>query len=301
MSSLKNVSAAYRQQFDDSFREKLQQKQSRLQDKVYDRGTISASSFTINSIGSTEMEAVNNRYEDKHPAGVDNSTRVVYMQDFDRLLVIDGFDIPKLVADPTYKYVDALVSAANRRKDKTIYRALLDPVIEKTGESSMAPVTLPSSQIILSGGTGMTKSKLIFARSLFRKNEADEYADDGEELFITYDSNMVRQILSDTTLTSSDFMAGQMLQEGRLSTKFLGFTWVPYEQLDPGANGAAERRAVAWSKSAVHFGTGIETRTFVGENEMKRGHPKEAYAWMSIGAGRQDDSKVVAIDFVAAA
>lgn len=290
--------AAYKQQFHDAFIEALAQKESRLQGTVVDRGMISGSSFTINSIGTTEMEAVTNRYEDKRVTELENGTRVVYMSDFDKLLAVDGFDIPKMAADPSYKYVDLLVAAANRRKDKTIYRALLDSVVTKTGETSFGTSSLGSDQIILAGGTGFTKAKVIFARSQFRKNECD--TENGEELFILYDDNVVRAVLADTTLTSSDFMAVQMLQTGQVAKNWLGFTWIPYQGLDAGAGGASESRTVAYAKSAVHFGTGIDAKTEVGQNKAKRGHPTEAYAWMSIGAGRQDEKKVIAIDFVEA-
>lgn len=290
--------AAYKQQFHDAFIEALAQKESRLQGTVVDRGMISGSSFTINSIGTTEMEAVTNRYEDKRVTELDNGTRVVYMSDFDKLIAVDGFDIPKMAADPSYKYVDLLVAAANRRKDKTIYRALLDSVVTKTGETSFGSSSLGSDQIILAGGTGFTKAKVIFARSQFRKNECDN--ENGEELFMLYDDNAVRAILADTTLTSSDHMAVQMLQTGQVAKNWMGFTWIPYQGLDAGAGGANESRTVCYAKSAVHFGTGIDAKTEVGQNKGKRGHPTEAYAWMSIGAGRQDEKKVIAIDFVEA-
>lgn len=296
MSFPSSPTAAFKQQFHDSFAEALQQKESRLQGTVIDRGGISGSSFTINSLGLTEMEAVNGRYEDKRPAELDNNTRLAYMADYDKTLVVDGFDIPKLAADPSYKFVDLLIAAANRRKDQTIYRALLDTTIVKTGETTFGSAALPASQIIVAGGTTFTKAKLIFARSLFRQNEADD--ENGEELYITYDDTMLRQILSDTTLTNVDFMAIKMLQDGKVAEKWMGFRWIPYQRLDNGAGGATEKRTVAWAKSAVHFGTGIETKTRIGENVQKRGHPTEAYAWMSLGAARQDEKKVVALDYL---
>lgn len=296
--SLKNPTAAFKQQFHDSFADALAQKESRLQAAVVDRGQISGSSFTINTLGTTEMEAVTGRYEDKRVSELDNNTRVAYMADFDKAIAVDGFDIPKLSADPSFKYTGLLTEAANRRKDRTIYRALLDPVIQKTGETGMSTVVLPSSQIILAGATAFTKAKAIFARSLFRANECDN--ENGEDLYILYDDNMVRQILSDTTLTSADYMATNMLQSGQVARNWLGFTWIPYQQLDAGAGGSGEARTVAWAKSGVHMGVGIETKTEIGENKAKRGHPVEAYGWMSLGAGRQDEKKVVAIDFLKA-
>ncbi len=287
--------AAYKQQFHDAFVAALAQKESRLQGTVMDRGQIDGSSFTINSLGITEMEAVTGRYQDKNPTELDNNTRVVYMADFDRTLVVDGFDIPKLAADPSHKYVGLLTEAANRRKDKSIYRALIDDIIVKTGENSFGTASLPSGQKILAGGTAFTKSKILLARKLFRANECDQ--ENGEQLFMAYDSNMVAQILADTTLTSADFMAVQMLQEGKVASNWLGFSWIPYEQLDAGAGGAGERKTVAWAKSGVHMGTGINVKTTIGENTQKRGHPTEAYGYMSLGAGRQDENKVITIDF----
>jgi hypothetical protein len=61
----------------------------------------------------------------------------------------------------------------------------------------------------------MTKAKLIAAKAMFRRNECDEQ--NGEELYMTYNADMLTQILSDTTLTSADFMAVKMLQEGAVS------------------------------------------------------------------------------------
>lgn len=291
-----NPTDAFKQQFHDTFIDALAQKESRLQATVIDRGQIAGSSFTINSLGKTEMEAVTGRYQDKNPSELDNNTRIVNMADFDRTLVVDGFDIPKLAADPSYKFAGLLVEAANRRKDKTVYRALIDDVITKTSESTFSTASLPAAQKIVAGGTAFTKAKALLVRKLFRANECDQ--ENGEQLFMLYDSNMVAQILADTTLTSADFMSVQMLQDGKVATNWLGFTWLPYEQLDNGAGGATERKTVAYAKSAIHLGTGINAKTEVGENKTKRGHPVEAYGWMSLGAGRQDEKKVVTIDFL---
>jgi len=294
--SLANPPVAFKQQFHDSYRDALAQRDCRFAKASADRGMIEGSSFTINSLGTTEMKAVTGRYQDKTPQSLDHNTRVVYMADYDATIVVDGFDVPKLSADPSFKYPGLLADASNRLKDKVIYRALLDAVVTKSGENSFSTTTLPAGQIVLAGGTAFTKAKAIFARSLFRKNECDEQ--NGEQLYISYNDEMVRQILADTTLTSSDFMAVQMLQSGKVAENWMGFTWVPYQALDNGAGGGAEARTVAWAKSGVEIGMGINFKTDVSENKQKRGHPTEAYGWLSLGAGRQDEKKVVAIDFL---
>ena len=84
-------------------------------------------------------------------------------------------------------------------------------------------------------------------------------------------------------------------QTGKVAENWMGFTWIPYERLDVPAGNTA--RTVAWCKSSLQYGTGINVRTDISENKSKRGHPTEVYGWMSMGAVRQDERKVVQIDF----
>lgn len=297
MSTSPTITTAFKQQFHDTFIHALQQKDSRFQSRVTDRGMIAGSSFTTNNIGLVEAKEVTGRYQDKQAQDVSHETRIAYMADYDiGPLVVDGFDLAKLVADPTFKYSELLVTAANRRKDKTIYRALLDAALSRTAEGgTLTNATIGAGNIILAAASGFSKTKILKAVEIFRANEAD--AMNGEELYIAYNSTMVRQILADTTLTSSDFMATKMLEAGKVAENWCGFTWVPYEALDAGAGGGTEKRTVAWCKSGLQFGTGIDVRTDVDTNKTKRGHPTEVYGWLSMGAVRQDDKKVVAIDF----
>jgi hypothetical protein len=295
MSTSPTITTAFKQQFHDTFIHALQQKDSRFQATVADRGMIEGNSFTTNNLGLVEAREVTGRYQDKTAQDVSHETRIAYMSDFDiGPLVVDAFDLAKLTADPTYKYVELLTAAANRRKDRTIYRGLLDGALARTTEGgAIAPVAIPAGQQIAAGGTGFTKAKLLQAKALFRTNEADEFND--EELYLAYDGVMLRQLLADTTLTSADFMTVQMLQTGAVAGKWCGFNWIPFNALDVPAGNTS--RTVAWAKSGLQFGTGIGIKTDVSENKSKRGNPTEAYAWMSFGAVRQDDRKVVQIDF----
>lgn len=296
MSTSVTITTAFQQQFHDTFIHALQSRESFLGKTVVNRGSISGSSFTVNNIGSSAMREVNGRYQDKTAQEIDHSTRIAYMADFDfGPFPVDAFDLPKLVADPTYKYLELGMAATERQKDIVIYRALLDGALTRTTENgTISTTTLPASQQIAAGGTGLTKAKVIQAKSLFRKNKADSRYEPGTKLYIAYNSDSVRQILSDTTLTSADFLAARMLENGEI-VNWCGFEWIPYEDLDvPAANTA---RTAAWSSTAVHYGTGIAPKTDISENKAKRGHPTEVYGVLSLGAVRQDEKKVVQIDF----
>lgn len=294
------ITAAFITQFHDSFEIAAQQKDSRLQAAIHDRGSITGASFTINDMGSIEMKQITTRFGNTEWDVPEAGTRNALMADYAAFVPVEKRDLRKLLADPQGPYLQLTLAAANRKKDDVIYRALLDTVLRKTSDTgAYAPVALPASQKIIAGGTGLTKAKLIAAKAMFRRNECDEQ--NGEELFITYNSDMLTQILSDTTLTSADFMAVKMLQEGAVNQNWLGFKWLAYEKLDSveaGDPAVTTKTAVAWCKTAVHFGTGEEYNVDIGPRRDKN-NTIQISVDASYGAGRAAENKVVAIDFVA--
>ncbi|MDQ9128743.1 phage capsid protein [Serratia fonticola] len=292
------ITAAFVQQFHDSFEILSQQKDSRLQGAVHDRGMITGAAFTINDMGTIEMNQITTRFGDTVWDVPEAGTRNALMADYGVFVPVEKRDLRKLIADPQGPYLQLTLAAANRKKDDVIYRALLDTVLRKTeNNGAYTPVALPAAQKIVAGGTGVTKAKLIAAKAMFRRNECDEQ--NGEELYITYNADMLTSILSDTTLTSADFMAVKMLQEGALSGNWLGFRWLAYEKLDAVEDaGVTTKTAVAWAKSAVHFGTGAEYNTDIGPRRDKN-NTIQISVDASYGAGRAAEEKVVSIGFVA--
>lgn len=285
------ITAAFVQQFHDSYELATQQKLSVLEAAVQPRGRITGSSFTVNDMGAIEMQDAD-KFGDTVWTIPESGTRRADMRDKTLAVPVWKQDIHKLIADPQGSYLQLCIAAANRKKDSIIYRALLDPVPRKEEENgAYTPVPLPVSQKIASGGTPLTKAKLIYARSIFRRNECDE--EQGEKLYIAYDADMLIQILSDTTLTSSEFMAGKMLQEGAVGQNWLGFSWIPYQSLDRVANVTS---TAAWAGTAVHFGTGMDLETDIGKRRDKQG-TIQIQVDASFGAARANEKKVVQIDF----
>jgi hypothetical protein len=286
------ITAAFVQQFHDSFVAAAEQKESRFEGKIVNRGMIVGSSFTANDMGTVEVSQVTTRYGDTEFTIPDVGTRQALMSDYDIAIPVDQFDLPKLLANPQGDYLQRALSAFQRKKDAVIYAALKGNALRRTDESgSYANTALPSGQVIAAGGTGMTKAKIIQAKKIFRTNEVDEH--NGEELFMAYDAGMLEDILSDTTLTSADFMAVKMLQEGNITGKWCGFTWVPYEAL----SGTTTKTTVAWAKSAAHIGTGKGITTDIGPRRDKR-NLIQIYSAMSLGSVRVNESKVVTVDYV---
>lgn len=278
------------QQWDDTVKLLSQQKESRLEAACADKGTITGESFTYNQLGALEDTPANTqRHGDTTWSDAAHTTRVALMQDFFQALPVDRADVPKLLANPaTTTYPTSLRAAWNRRKDKILFAALLGSVQFKDGSS----VALPSGQKIVDGGTGFTKAKIIQAKKLFRANETDGI-EDGEELYITYNSEMLEDILSDTQLTSADFMAGKMLQDGAVGGKWMGVNWIPYEGI---LKVSSVYSTVMWCKSGLIKGTGFVEGT-AGIRKDKKNTMQVDMAG-SFAALRAEEKKVVQISFV---
>ena len=277
-------------QWDTALRLEAQQTESRLMGCVTDRGTVEGASFTVNNLGSAgEFDENTTRHGDTQWSEIDHTARNAVMRDFFKALPLDRADIPKMKVNPVTggHYMASLMASKNRKIDDIIYAAGLGTILSQDGATSY---TLPAGQIIAGGGTGFTKAKIIQAKSIFCANEADE--DSGEELFMTYNDVILQQVLSDTTLTSADFMAVQMLQEGKLAGKWLGFTWKKHQRLN---RAGSVYSAMAWAKSGIHFAKGYEEGNVSPRPDKK--DTKQVSMAASYGAGRQDEKKVVRIDF----
>lgn len=283
------ITNAFVIQWDTTIRQQAQQMDSRLGGAVTDRGNITGESFTANRLAPLdEMPDNNVRHGDTQWSEATHSTRIALMKDFYQALPVDRNDEPKLLANPLNgSYMQSLIASHNRKKDKIIFSALLGNSQAKDGSL----IALPSSQKIVAGGTGFTKAKLLTTRKLFRKNEKDNH--NGEELYIAYNSEMLEDILADTTLTSADFLAVKMLQDGDVSSKWMGFNWLAYEAI--GLSGGTYSTA-AWAKSALHFGNGYT------EGKASRRPDKKDLMQVSMGAShgatRVEEEGVVQIDFV---
>ncbi len=278
-------------QWDTAVRVEASQKDSRLFKTVTDRGTVTGESFTVNNLlddgALLDVNAV--RHGDTELSLETQSARIALMQDFYRATILDRNDIPKMLVNPVTggDYMKNMMSRKNRRIDDIIYNAARATVTMKDGTTT----ALPSTQKVAVGGTSFTKAKLIGTRKIFRRNEADNYA--GEELFILYNDEMLEDILSDTTLTSADFLAVKMLQEGDVSGKWMGFQWVPFNGI---TKTGTDYFTIAYAKSGIHFGKGYEEGKVT-----QRGDKKDAWQvsmGASYGAVRQDEKKIVEISFL---
>lgn len=277
-----SITEAMVQQFADSFKHLAQQRESRLRSAVTVESGIVGLSKSINRLGLGTVQAKTTRHASTPRNDIPHSTRYVDLTDWSGSEWVDNLDKLKTLADPQNAYVQALNGGFNRQIDRIIVSAL-----GGNARSSAGNVALPSAQKIVVGGTGLTKAKLIQARTMFRRNEAD-----GEELFLGYSATQLSDLLTDTTLTNTEVNAVMDLMSGNFAGRtIMGFTPVPTELLP---KVSTTRSCYAWAKSGVTLGIGQDQKFRIAE-DPSHSFSTVIYADMSLGAVRVEDEKVVEI------
>lgn len=279
------ITEAFVQQFADNFKHVAQQTLSRLERCVSIESGIRGMSKSINFLGQRTAQRRLVRHGDTPINDQIHGTRYVDLYDWEDGDMVDDQDKIRMLVDPSSDYVKAMVQSFNRSKDDVIIAAM-----GGNSRSTVGNVALPNTQKIAVNASGLTKAKIIQAKKLFRRNEADGH--NGEELFITYSAQAAADVLADTTLTSADFIAAKFLEQGDIEGRWMGFTWIPIERTPLVGT---TRSLYAWAKSGVTLGIGEDTTTKVGEDPGK-GFNVRIYGKQSIGAVRSEEVKVVQID-----
>lgn len=286
--SINSIESNFVRQYADTFTVLCEQKDSRLLGSVTNNGEVTGDSFTTIEISGAEDGKLIKRGDVTQYNDSEYASRLALMVDSANFTRVAIQDLKKLKANPTDQLLKRLVSARNRKIDAVIYAALTGVAQRKVvGGDVYTNVALPATQTLGADTTPISKQLLIDIRTKFLANEVPQ----DEGLYITYNAEMLNTILADTTLTSGDYLAGQMLQKGEVAN-FLGFNWVHYEGIAKAGKGLG----VAYTSDACVFGSQVHSPLKIAEVEgMNRmqsiGHID------GFGAVRADEKRVVAFKF----
>lgn len=279
----------YVTKFDEDIKLVASQKKSRLEECVTPKPDIVGASKTVDRYGDTEAQEITSRHGDTKNVEVPHLRRYIDLRDYNHPTLMDNEDEIKILDDPTNAYVTGGIAAMNRKKDKVIIAAL--NAAARTVDSATPLVALPSTQIIVNGGTNITMAKLRAAIELMNAAEADSPEEEGAQRTFVYTSNQLTKLMADTTLTSADYNTLQALQDYKVDY-FMGLTWKRVEFLPKAGN---IRSCFVFGKSYVALGTGKNIKTKISERADKN-YAIQTYVEMSIGAVRIEDEGVVQVD-----
>lgn len=287
-----NIPTHYAQQFATNIELLLQQKGSKLRDCVTSDTYIGEQASPVDQIGAVDMQDVTGRFEAMGRVDASTDRRWVLPTDSDLPQLIDSFDKLRLVTEPESKYVMNGVMAAGRRIDDHIITGFF--ATAKTGKSGSTDTAFPSAQQVAvnygaSSNVGLTVTKLRRARKILKAAEVDF---EMEELYCGITAVQEDNLLAEAQVISLDYNDRPVLVDGNIK-KFLGMTFKHTERLD--VDGSSYRRVPVWVKSGMHLGIWNDITTDISQRKDLKGLPFQAYVYMTAGATRIEEEKVVEI------
>jgi len=216
---------------------------------------------------------------DVTPLNVSFSSVTLTLADYNAAEYSDIFNQAKVNFDERQELVQVVAGAMGRRQDQMILDAL-----------TASSTSLTVSNDIGGSDSNMNITKLREAKRLMDKNNVPP---DGRNIIIH--ANGLANLLSETSVTSSDFNSVKALVQGELNT-FLGFTFHVLGDRSEGGlviDGSLDRSCFAFHKDAVGYGEGIAMRTEIN-------YIAEKTSWLvnevfSAGAVAIDDEGIVKI------
>ncbi len=239
----------------------------------------------FDQLGATAAIKRVGRHADTPQVNTPHLRRKVTAYDYDWADLVDNLDTPKLLTDPTSKYVQNAVYALNRAKDVELHTAFAATAYGGVDGTTAHAFDTANNKIV-NGSTGMTIAKLLSAKEILDGNDVDE-----NDRFIVMSSVEFSDLLNTTEVKSSDYNTVKALVNGQLNT-FLGFTFKRYQLLTATST---VRSCFAWQKNSMLLAVGKDVITDVGQRRDKN-MATQVYAGMSIGATRMDEKGVVQID-----
>lgn len=216
---------------------------------------------------------------DVTPLNVGFSSVTLTLADFNAAEYSDIFSQAKVNFDERQELVQVVAGAMGRRQDQMILDALSGSSTSLTVANSIGGST-----------TNMNIAKLREAKRLLDKGNVPP---DGRHIIIH--ANGLSNLLSETSVTSSDFNSVKALVQGEINT-YLGFTFHVLGDRSEGGlpiDGSLDRTCYAFHKDAVGYGEGIAMRTEIN-------YIAEKTSWLvnevfSAGAIAIDDEGIVKI------
>lgn len=302
--------------FLDGLRLLFNQKTSRLR-SVVSVEAVSGERQAFDSLGANRLIRKTSRNVTVPVTETARFRRWMEQKDYWNSERFDGFDALRASTDPVGRLSQAWASGAAREWDRCAVDAALGTAkVDKFGET---PVSLPSSQVIPHGGTGLTLQKVKQAVKMLRRVNPDR--DDAICVLLT--SEQEDELLNSAVVTSADYNAHRPLVDASLPY-FMGAyfhviddvldlsnpaagqpvngstgTFDPILPLDTTTTpGSPVRQCIAMLKSGVMMGELLPITTEVNPAKEYGIYSQQLQVEMSVGGTREHESKVVVIECI---
>lgn len=289
-----NLPSLYVQQFATNIQLLLQQKGSKLRPHIMSGAHVGKQASPVDQIGAVNMQPVVNRFAPMGRVDANVDRRWVFPNDFDLPQLIDSFDKLRMLIDPQSSYVQNAVYAAGRQMDDLIIQAFTGTA--KTGETGATSTVLPAGQLVsrtfgAASATGLTVAKLREAKRILMANQVDLESD---PIACVVTAQQHDNLLAEAQIISTDFNDKPVLVDGKIE-RFLGIDIVYCERLIQSTDGNLDRLVPIFAKSGMYLGMWNDVTTDISQRKDLQGLPWQAYVYMTAGATRLEEKKMVQV------
>lgn len=291
-----NLPSHYVMQYASTINLLLQQKGSKLRDKVMVGSHIGKQASPVDQIGAVEAQRVTSRFSAMGRVDAAVSRRWVAPVSYDLPQLVDHFDKLKLMNDPQSAFVQNAVYAMGRAMDREIIAAFTGSALTGETGSSTTSFTAANEVDVATGGANsrLNVAKLRAVRELIKAAHIDM---DEDPIYVGLTAKDDAALLNEIEIISTDFAAAEkpVLVDGKLK-QFLGMNFVHCELLETLAAGTNEVNIPVWAKSGMHLGMWEDVKTSVSQRHDLQGEPWQVYVSGTFGATRIDEAKVFNIE-----
>ena len=278
------ITTAFVNQFSSNVSMLSQQMGSLLRPAV-DVESVTGEKAFFDQVGEAAAVARTSRHQDTPLVTTPHSSRQVSLTTFEWADLIDDSDKVRMLIDPTSSYARAAAAAIGRAMDDEIIDALGGDA--KTGKDGSTTTSFPAGQKIAVGGAGLTIAKLVSAKKLLDANDVDPSV----KRYIVVSPEQIEDLLTSTTVTSSDFNTVKALVQGDINT-FVGFEFIVSNRLK--VDGSSNRLVYAFAQDGIKLAVGKDVMARI-EERADKSFSTQIYYCASFGSTRMEEDKVVEI------
>lgn len=291
-----NIPTHYVQQYSTNVELLLQQRGSKLRGAVMSGGHVGKQASPVDQIGAISATQVTTRFGPMGRTDAPTDRRWVYPLDFDVPQLIDQFDKLRLLTDPSSSYVQNATYALGRAIDDQIIAAFFaDAKTGEAGATTTAFTTATQTVGVSTGGatSNLNVAKLRAAKKILMANEVDL---DNDPIYCVVTATEHDALLNEAQVVSTDFNEKPVLVEGKI-TRFLGINFINCQRLQTGTDDAAGTSTMipVFAKSGMYLGMWNDISSDIDRRKDLQGLPWQAYLYMTCGATRIEEKKVVRV------
>ena len=333
MPTFSDIETSYVQRYASDVQHMLQQKTTRLRNFVSQKLDCSGIAEFIDRIGGVTAENKNARFADSPVQANAHQRRRVTARPYHAGFFVEGFDQRRMNYDVFQPYAEATSMAMARKMDEIIVDAAfgsayqsesgaMDGATEVVWSTSSTEKTLSGKTIgdqfigvqfaygsspdartkgMSNAGGDYTLSvdKLLRARRILAQNEADQYDEGGNPLYVVVCSqSQIEALLHSQAIQSIDYNNIRALVEGETNF-FAGFQFIKYENMPTYTAGMQNsdtgEKVLAFHPQGLSLCVWMDPVTKI-EPRADKSFTPYAYFEMDMGATRVWEEMVVQID-----